>query len=563
MKRYQWFLVLAAVAVCMGVLIACKKNQTDQAETGQETKELVLYRGDGAQAVLVYPADASEELLGAAGEIQAAYRSVTGAELPAYPEGSVPEGYTAEIHLGGTAAAIAQGIPSEVSYFHYLCCVREGKLFLYVNQEQALSALTVAFELALPDRFANGALTVAADWQLTGFLKTEALLANIPNYDGGTSVSAFDCDNGHEMLLITGADLSSFNAYCDKVASLGYTLRNRNEMNGNPACTFTNSKGVMLHAYLSAHSGEARLVVSKTAAVQDQPLTSGEYETLLYPLKAGGGMGYVFRLSDGSFLIYDGGYRTEACLNELMQVLKDLAPDPSQITIACWVLTHGHIDHVGTFLAFAERYAADSTVTIQSFMHNMCLTEEQARYIDTNTWTETREAIERFFPDAEVYTPLTGQIYHFGNAAVEILFTMEDYMPRVIENESDAVTPDDKKGNANIQSVVSRVSVNGHTLLMMADTTSVCCDEMCDRYGDYLRSEYVQTAHHGISDTRPRAQNATKEIYALIQPSYALMPCSAKQLPNYMATELNTYLATFLKGDVICSGNYLTTIPLK
>ena len=118
MKRYQWFLVLAAVAVCMGVLIACKKNQTDQAETGQETKELVLYRGDSAQAVLVYPADASEELLGAAGEIQAAYRSVTGAELPAYPEGSVPEGYTAEIHIGGTAAAIAQGNPSEVSYFH-------------------------------------------------------------------------------------------------------------------------------------------------------------------------------------------------------------------------------------------------------------------------------------------------------------------------------------------------------------------------------------------------------------------------------------------------------------
>ena len=45
MKRYLWFLVLAAVAVCMGVFIACKKNQTDQAETGQETKELVLYRG--------------------------------------------------------------------------------------------------------------------------------------------------------------------------------------------------------------------------------------------------------------------------------------------------------------------------------------------------------------------------------------------------------------------------------------------------------------------------------------------------------------------------------------
>jgi hypothetical protein len=54
--------------------------------------------------------------------------------------------------------------------------------------------------------------------------------------------------------------------------------------------------------------------------------------------------------------------------------------------------------------------------------------------------------------------------------------------------------------------------------MLTGDTTTVNCNQMSAKYRTYLKSDAVTTAHHGIWDDRPRAQNATPEFYAYIKP---------------------------------------------
>jgi glyoxylase-like metal-dependent hydrolase (beta-lactamase superfamily II) len=76
------------------------------------------------------------------------------------------------------------------------------------------------------------------------------------------------------------------------------------------------------------------------------------------------GMGYVIRLADGSFIVYDGGYTKR--LPELWNVLTTLNGGEEGIVIRAWLLTHAHGDHYAAFRAFAPLYA--DNVTLETVM---------------------------------------------------------------------------------------------------------------------------------------------------------------------------------------------------
>ena len=392
------------------------------------------------------------------------------------------------------------------------------------------------------------------------------LLAKLPPYEGGERYTEHDCDQGHEMRLVYGSNAAEFEAYCNRLIGDGFAETARYALNGNLFRTLQNVQGLTVHTYLVAYSGEVRIIAAQNPTRQTDIPKEGDYPTFLKPLTADGGMGYLLRLNDGSFIVIDGGYgKREICVTQLYEALKANAPDPEHIVISCWIFTHGHHDHIGAFVEFVPRYFAESCFEIKSFLHNMCLTPEQSQYLDNGTTYQALETVERYYPKVPVYFALTGQIYRFANAAIEILYTIEDYMPKCIENEADATPEDPLKGNGNIQSVVFRVTVNGHTLFFMADTATVCCNEMCNRYGATMKSEYVQMAHHGHGDERPRARNATKEIYDMIAPRYGLLPCRANQVAQKLTLPINQYLVELIGGveNLISSGGCEENILLE
>jgi beta-lactamase superfamily II metal-dependent hydrolase len=257
-----------------------------------------------------------------------------------------------------------------------------------------------------------------------------------------------------------------------------------------------------------------------------------------------GGMGFVIRLNDGRFIIIDGGKNTAENADAIYNYLKQLQPSGT-IKIASWILTHAHSDHTGAFVGFLNSYA--SKVTIETILFNPCDTTEQTKYASL-TASDVYSAISAKCPSAKVYKPLSGQKFTFSKTTIEILYTMSDFLPNVIVNESDAkityeqdaegndtvvVEDNSRNGNGNIQSMVFMIDLvnegeTNNNLVVTGDATSDAFNEICARYGSYIESKYVQISHHGHAinpaGSYIRRNNSTREFYDLVKPEIAFWP---------------------------------------
>jgi len=370
-------------------------------------------------------------------------------------------------------------------------------------------------------------------------------------------VGQYDLDDGHTMKLYKGVTQYAYNKICQNLEAQGYTLRSENVANNNVFKTYYNSAtGMMAHAYWVEYSEELRIVTAKTDLIPfvDTISSQTKYDVILHQLSAlvktdnpalidgekvdvyDGGMGYIIRLSDGRFLIIDGGNNTTANVKNIYDFLKANAPDPNKIVIAGWILTHGHGDHTGAFEGFANTYYKDTTITLNKILFNPCDTAEQTRF-ETFTTSSVRSTIASRYPNVPVYKPLSGQKYTFADTTVEILYTVSDYLPNTIKAESEAgCGTNNKNGNGNVQTMVFTVDLvsndsQNNNFVVLGDTTTEACNEMCARYGEYLEAKYVQVSHHGIaisveSGIYVRRNNSTKELYKLINPEFAFWTTS-------------------------------------
>ncbi len=208
--------------------------------------------------------------------------------------------------------------------------------------------------------------------------------------------------------------------------------------------------------------------------------------------------------------------------------MTELAPDPSNIVIRAWVITHAHGDHYGAFVRFASTYSTLKTIKIESFIFNFCDTKEQTQYMSdgASSCSKVRSTINTYYPNADVYKCLTGQVFHFPGADMEILTCMSDFIPKVIGLEGMPDT-DLTHADGNIQSIVVRfitTAEESQSVMVTGDVSKVNVDEMCARFGDYLKSDIMTVPHHGWNQNRYRARNGTIWFYSLVDPSIVLWP---------------------------------------
>ena len=399
-----------------------------------------------------------------------------------------------------------------------------------------------------------------------------ALEAEALRFAGGENIRIFDCYDGYRMALIENVKEQEFLAYCRALACDGHTLYADNEINGNLFRTWYTGSGEMLHCYWIRHSGEARIIVAQDANLPIQSTGTADVCTpllhqleALNPKKADGGMGYIIRLADGRFLIVDGGYNSSDNVEAIYTFLKENAPEPEHVVIAAWYISHAHIDHGGAFLGFAEAYSSDSTIILESILFNACDTPEQMRYC-TSITEQIESVCQDYYRSVPKYKPLTGQIYRFSTAIMEILYTMSDFLPNTIRQESDVAIRGEKNGDYNVESMVCIVDVDGRSgrggrVCFLADATTEACNEISSRYGEYLKSDFVQVGHHGIAPI-PGAENcrrhdATIEIYGYIAADIALWPTSEAKVEERIVLEVNRYLASTVQEIVIAgAGGY-------
>ena len=257
------------------------------------------------------------------------------------------------------------------------------------------------------------------------------------------------------------------------------------------------------------------------------------------------GMGLFYQLADGRFLVFDGGQGGEDDAAHLYELLRQSADRNGieRICIAVLVVTHAHGDHMGFFRSFLQNYVADGRVMLDTVLLNRS-TEDHGRSHAGMSRAENgmAEAIAAYARQIRLLPPHTGQRFYLADMLVEVLFTMEDFLP----GDAYPGLPDE----TNAASCVLRLTVDGESVLMTGDAFPTSCDRMLEMYGEALHADAVQTPHHGVHN------GATSAFYDAVAPRYALFTCGdrlyrdmainkpyTKHLVEDLVAEENVYIA--------------------
>ena len=374
-------------------------------------------------------------------------------------------------------------------------------------------------------------------------------LEGLPKY-ASSATKVVDCNDDTNMIAVSETSLDAFKEYCSVLEQNGFTpYTSRDDVNGNYFRTYTKGSNAVT-AYFMPSSKSARIIMGPiddipTKEKDNSPeLTTPSLTLLSQGSNNNNGLGMIYLLPNGKFIIIDGGFST---YYEIYDKLQNLAPDPDEIVIAAWYVTHAHGDHQNALVSFLKRYSS-TRVTIESILYNYTTIEQYKAITETgpdgvdehNTFTS---AISRYASkNTKIIKPHTGQIYEYGSSSVEILYTVEDYLPKTLNY-------------LNTSSLVIRVKVGEHSMLALADTTHVSGDILKNTYGSYLQSEAVQLAHHG---TYP----GYSTLYNAIQAKLLIWPSNLSNAQIRINEDTAVVTAVSHATDVIVCNIRDVTLPI-
>ena len=495
-------LILALIMTALAFASCSGANSSDDSQKKTDSNGKVIPEFDESESIMIFtdgkytanviiPDLASDAEKSIYIKIRAELKAKTGVN-PAYTTDLIPIGQTRDpnenaIILGKTNFEEAIQIANASEYGDYSLKVVNNKINFHFNTKQEGEALLKIFMDSLKTDN-NGSYWIKRNLSVS----KQALpqLSGLPRYPANET-NLVDCRNGTSMIVANPTTLGDFQEYCTQIEAMGYTLySSRDNVNGNYFKTYTKDK-LAITAYFSPSSKSARII---SGSIDDIPTkevdTTPEIHTPSLTLLSQGsrydnGLGMVYLLPNGKFLIIDGGYVRS---QQLMEKLRSLAPDPENIVITAWYISHTHGDHQRALTSFLRDYR--ESVKIESILYNYTTTA-QYNSITTgadgaDTATQFENTINQYVgKDTKVIKPHTGQIYNYGSTQVEILYTVEDVLPKTLDY-------------LNTSSLVVRVKIGEHTMLALADTTHVSGDILRNMFGSYLESEMLQLAHHGI-----------------------------------------------------------------
>ena len=351
-----------------------------------------------------------------------------------------------------------------------------------------------------------------------------AQLPTLP-YDSSAKLYTANVD-GSYALTWQEKEIGVMDSYAEKLLEYGYTqIDSRttsyqfvktdiNYDDNNP--TYTNtfrtySNGIyQVYMYYTEGTGAVRVIATSLAENQALAKLRAEAsaEAIVEPsftlLNIGGeskdgqdymvmsGMCFAFQLSDGRFIMVDGGEWKDADTNasdviRLYEWLKSKAPD-GKITVAAWILTHHHSDHVNVAWKFEQLYGKE--VTIQRYLYSFPSMDYAATAPDSDVnvpyydkvFPRTMSMLRRY----ECVVPRTGMVYQIGDATLEVMYTHDDFYPNPLTDY-------------NNSSIAYRITLGGKSFLIAGDLEEPGQMIASHMNGTLLKSDYVQSTHHSYN----------------------------------------------------------------
>jgi len=509
-------------------------TDTPETEAPVNAEPLVLAKdGDAFCTVVRYDGfDAASSYVSVASGVKAFLDKIIGerVKLTTDFDRSIHDPDKVEVLVGYTTYDETAAVLSKLSYGEYAVAVEGNKLviasYCTKGMEKAYSKL---MDIVYKLDYTGGNLAIPGDTFVTGVANEQ--LEALPVYEGGRFYSDYPCGNGADEIIIKDTNITEYNAYLKDLEKAGFTEYTSTTMAENAFATYTNSNYTVNVGYYDYESS-TRIVIEKlapavglesdnkytavtTSAISmlgcDYINASGEYQST--------GLSLAIRLTDGSFVIVDGGHKREDEANALLKVLREMSKDyrgNDKIRISAWIVTHPHGDHCGMLLGYYSKFISECK--IERFIGNFI--DEDQRVAGATIYPKNIDPNEGNIGNnvsniasksgATMHYVRTGQVFYLADLKIETLYTIDSYGPKSL--------------NAiNTTSLVMKMTFSDGTVFMMTGDATGHAMQICNRmFGDYLKSDILQVSHHGFSTWGN--DTGTSNAYKKMLPATLLWP---------------------------------------
>lgn len=565
MKRIS-ALLIALLAVTM-LFTACSGDDpsttdttaspttTAAPETEPPVTDLEIVKDGVANYRVIRAEEATQSTIDAASLVRKLIGDTTGA----FPDistdwvkrGTELDHESLEILVGATAyeesAKALEGVP----YGDYIVTRVDNKIVINAWSDTGLDAAVTALGRELIANGSAGSFTLPQDIKLTG---TEIDIVNqLPIYAGGSVRAIYHSGDDNQVVIIDDTDLEEYAAYRKTLEAAGYTLYTENDITDNKFATYVSDKYVVNAGYYAYETASRIIIEPRTTLPKLE--SENKYEKKVQPSFAmlgleftsgdsltENGLCFIFQLSDGSYIVIDGGFNRARDAKALYDYMREHAPDKNNITIAAWFITHSHGDHNGAWYKFSETYA--SKVNLELLIGNF--PSDEAR-LDGGLGTEGSGGPKTMnyvynYKGAEFIKAHTGYQFHLRDAKVEILYTLESYAPGVLSY-------------FNTSSLIFTIEIAGQKFNILGDASNYGCDIAQKMYGDYLKADYVQTAHHGYT-TGSSAYSGVTAVYTKSAAPVVFWPVGEKDYANMHTRAYDAHLQNLATTkEIIVAGS--------
>ena len=556
---------------------ACNSDKNEEASSAPATElssetvaseyvddgQLRIFSDGEYRCKIIRPENATEREIEVYTKIRNIFKEVTGVTPPISTDFKAhDEVYSAEefaILIGSTEHDEAAELYSRISYSETRAELINKKYVIgFHDIDTALSALET-FKALLQSNFKNGELILTEKWNYSH--SNNEILESIPRYNGGTFIDVYRGAYDMQTVVIKNTDANEYNSYLTDVAAAGFTPYTDNTIGKNLFATFSTEK-YYLNTMFFDKLGEVRITMeyagnySLPALKEENIYTPTGTECTITQIgleesaKIQNGMSYIIKLADGSFIVVDGGTGTKEAIAQFIDVIKSLADDPDNITIASWIITHAHGDHMGLLMMMLYNEDYYSLFNIEQIIWSK-VSEEQLANMDMQNMDYIDKTLA-VLKDTKIVIAHPGQKFYLRNAVYTVFATIEMVEPIKLENLNDT-------------SVVGRLEIDGKSILFPGDSHPTETEVVTSVYMHNLRSDVVQVIHHGY-----QGGNAT--FYSLVDPLTVLWPLGMK---NYSTAEPpNTPMKTWAYSawlfsdeskvqNIYVAGSDVTTLPIK
>lgn len=213
-------------------------------------------------------------------------------------------------------------------------------------------------------------------------------------------------------------------------------------------------------------------------------------------------MCYVIEGNNNGLAIVDGGYADD---EEVLSILEEKIRENGNV-VNSWILTHFDEDHAGAYMALKDRI--ENLKVGKLYVPDMPDLEIAQNDIDWYTdeeWNLYQNCLnldiseKRLVHSGDVYENVIG-------LEMKVLSSYDDWIREETSNLP------------NNGSIVFKLIGNEESILFCGDTQSNLISEyLLDNYGDELKSDYLQVAHHGNN-------SFSDEFYETVDPKVAFFP---------------------------------------